>query len=117
MFPGQLIAAAFVGIFVAIFALQFAETRRWLTISKVLPVVGLVASVYCVAAGLSLIAGWHDPLAKTSAEQIGHAAATSRGKGGLVLIAIRFWPYVLIGLGGFCAYSYAVIARRIFKMD
>lgn len=116
MFPEHLIAAAFVGMFVVIFVMQFAETRRWLTISKVLPVVGLAASVYCVAAGLSLIAGWQDPLTNASTEQIVHVAATARGKGGLLLIMVRFWPYALIGLGGFLAYAYAVIAHRIFKI-
>jgi hypothetical protein len=115
MFPGNLIAVAFVTMLMGVSANEFAEKRNWLTTCKLLATIGLAASIYCIAAGLSLFVEWQDPLADASAQTIAHASATGRGKGGIIIIMVRFWPYVLIGLGGMFAVCYAVMALPKFK--
>tara|TARA_E500000178_G_C16714179_1_gene614133 strand:+ start:138 stop:317 length:180 start_codon:yes stop_codon:yes gene_type:complete len=44
------------------------------------------------------------PLAGGDPQAIATGAATHGGKGGIVILAIKFWPYLLILLSGFWAY-------------
>jgi len=76
--------------------------------------VGLCASLYCVAAGLHLLSGWEDPISGADPEAVGNAASRGRGRGGIIILLIRFWPYALIVLGGWWAsvYSYYLVSRR-----
>ena len=64
---------------------------------------GCVASIYCLLAGSDLALGWQDLLAGASAQQLGQPAASHGGRDGIVIFAIRFWPFLLIGLGGYMA--------------
>lgn len=107
MFSAKTIAIAFVSMFAGTFLLMLSVKlkQRWLEI------VGLVivpaASLFCVAAALFLWGDWQDPFASAnvSAEQLGRAAGSHRGRGGIVILAIKFWPYVLGGLGAYFAYN------------
>ena len=76
---------------------------------------GLAASLYCVAAGLSLAVDWQDPFAAADPERLARASAPHGGRGGLVVFAIRFWPYVLIGLGGYFGYNNFAMLRFMPK--
>ena len=100
MFSALPITVAFITMFAATFALMLIEKRRWYAAERPALITGLVAAVYCVAAGLFLIVGWQDPLAGAATEEVVHRRGT-----GLVILIIRFWPYALIGLGGYFAYS------------
>lgn len=115
MFTASYITVAFISMFVAIRPYSFLEKRGWIELVKITISIGLIASVYCLVAGLYLLMGWQDPLAPLSSEEISRAAVTHGGKGGIFLLAIRFWPYVLIGSGGYFSFVYLVILNRWFR--
>ena len=107
MFSGKIIAIAFVSMFASTELLALSEKlkQRWLETTGV--VIGLTASLYCTAAAIFLWGDWQDPFAAANiaAEDLGNAAARGRGRGGIVLLAIKYWPYVLGGLGLYFAYN------------
>lgn len=113
MFTAKVIAISFITMFAAVPVFAFLEKRRLL--ARAALVIGLAASLYCVAAGLFLVAGWQDPFAGADPELYARASATRGGKGGIILLAIRFWPYVLIGLGGYFAYNTFMILRHRYR--
>ena len=75
----------------------------------------LVPPLVCLVAGIDLLAGWSDPFLDADPEVMGKAAARGRGpgRGGLIIIAIRFWPYVLIGIGGFIGWCVLSVWVRV----
>jgi hypothetical protein len=93
----------------------FVEKRQIRKLPTLVLVVGLIASMYCLSAGIFLFFDWQDPLAAASTEQIANASMKHGGKGGIVILAIKYWPYVLIGLGGYFSYSYFQILRMRSK--
>lgn len=113
MFSGWMIGAAFVLMFLPINAFEFFEKRRLTGVLRVLAVVGTAAAVYCLAAGLFLLSGSEDPVADADPNQLGRISAGGRGRVGLVILAIKFWPYVLIGLGGFWIVVYHRMRTRL----
>jgi hypothetical protein len=115
MFTGQYIAIAFLTMFAAIGAFLLIEKRRWLLAERPVLLLGLVASGYCIAAGLFLLSGWQDPLGVASSLEVAHAATSHGGRGGVAILVIRFWPYVLIGLGSYCGYYYILIFKHIIQ--
>ena len=70
-----------------------------------------IVSIYNFIAGLSMSFGWEDPLSNATPEQQGRAAA--RRGGGLVLLIISFWPYILTIVGAYLSWLYFMIFRRI----
>lgn len=117
MFSAELITFFFIAMFVGVFVFLFFEKRGATTLAKSSMALVCVASVYCFLAGLFLAVGWEDPLAKVSATEVGHAAAAHGRRSGIVVLAIRFWPYVLIGLGGYMAFYSIPILVRMLKQD
>jgi hypothetical protein len=115
MFSAELITFFFIAMFVGAIVSQFFDKRGATTLAKSYMALVCVASVYCLLAGLFLAVGWEDPLAKVGANEVGHAAASHGGRGGIVVLAIRFWPYVLIGLGGYMAYLAIPVMVRMLK--
>lgn len=107
MFTEQLIDMAFVLMIFATFLTQWLEKHKQRKLAIAIYWIMLAASVYCVAAGVHLATGWNDPFASVDPRDV--ASATHGRRGGLVVMAIRFWPYVLIGLGG-CSIAIASIA-------
>ena len=105
MFSAELITFFFIGMFAGVFVFQFLNKRGATTLAKAAVAFVCIASVYCLVAGLFLAVGWQDPTAKVSAAEVGQAAASHGGRGGVFIFAIRFWPFVLIGLGGYMAYN------------
>lgn len=104
MFSAELITFFFIGMFAGVFAFQFFDKRGATTLAKVAVALVCIASIYCVLAGLFLAIGWRDPIATVSANDIAEAVSSPGGRGGIAIFAIRFWPFVLIGLGGYMAY-------------
>ena len=104
MFSWELIAAGFLATFLAIAPIDWLENRHFNTAVKIILLIGLVAAVYSIFAGIHLRVGWEDPLAGADPETVGRV--TGRRRGGIIILAIRFWPYVLIGVGGFFAFRY-----------
>jgi L-asparagine transporter-like permease len=105
MFTTKVIAVCFVTMLAAIGPFTFFEKRGLDTAAKAILVIALLASLYCIAAGIFLLTDWQDPFATTAPQQLAKASATHGGRGGIVVLAIRFWPYVLIGSGGYFAYN------------
>lgn len=115
MFTAMVIAICFVVMIAAIGPFTFFDKRGLVGAAKASLVIGLLASLYCLAAGLFLLTDWQDPFATADPGQLARASATHGGKGGIVVFAIRFWPYVLIGLGGYFAYNSFAILRMMPK--
>jgi hypothetical protein len=91
-----------------IFPVQWLEQHNFGKIAQALVVLVLIAGVFCVLAGVHLAVGWEDPLAHADPEAIGRASGHHGRRAGLFVLAIRFWPYVLIGLGGYMVYHVAL---------
>lgn len=53
-----------------------------------------------------------DPFAGGDPEAITRASATHGGKGGIVILAIKFWPYLLLLLSGFYTYMSVQLLRN-----
>jgi hypothetical protein len=99
MFPAQYIAVAFLAMLFATFIGPFIPNRRgFVTFSNIMIFVGLICSIYCIAAGVSMVFEWADPTASLK-------YGIPPGRAGLVLLAVKFWPYVLIGIGGWAGWE------------
>lgn len=60
---------------------------------------GVMVSVYCLLAGLSMAQNWGGISSDVPAQTMGRVAAIHGGKGALILLLIEVWPYVLICSG------------------
>lgn len=117
MFTATLIATAFLGMFACVGAMTLSDKLKWRSASHALEVLAAIFSAYCIAAGAFLLVGWEDPFSGASSEQIASASTRGRGRGGIVILAIRFWPYVLIGLGAYMFYHALGMLRYWWKMS
>ena len=115
MFSAGLITFFFIGMFAGVFVFQFLNKRGATTLAKGTVAFVCIASVYCLLAGLFFAVGWQDPLAKVSANEVRQAAASHGGRGGIFIFAVRFWPFVLIGLGGYMAYNGIQLLLSLLK--
>jgi hypothetical protein len=96
----SLTAAAFVLMFLPIFAFGFLERRQRTAALRLLAKVGVAMALYCVAAGIAMLAGWPDPMSTADWR------ATR---------AFQYWPYGLIVAGAFWTIVYGathLAARR-----
>ncbi len=108
---GWLLAGAFITMLLLPLAFEQArklggsyETAVWYTWAAV--------SFFCFAAGLALVGDWHNPLANAEPATVARVAAKGKGGGGLILLTIAFWPYVLMGLGGYFGGNAVYILRK-----
>lgn len=104
MFAAKMIAVGFIAMFAGCLLGIVAAKRGWVSTYRVSAWLVLAAALYFVAAGIALHFDWHDPLASATPQQIGQASGKARGRGWLLLLVIKFWPYVLMALGGYAAY-------------
>ena len=109
MFAGEIIAVAFVAMFVSVFPANWLEKKNLDKLATVFWTIGLIASIYSVVTGIFLFVGWEDPLISADPETLAKASTRARGMGGITVLAFEFWPYVLIGVGGYGGWSYATI--------
>lgn len=105
MFAATVIGVAFITMFIAILPIGWLEERNYDGLGKALLVVALFAGLYCFLAGIHLAGGWEDPFANADPETLGKASTRGRGRGGLIILAISYWPYVLMGIGGYVVYN------------
>jgi hypothetical protein len=91
-------AAAFVLMFLPIFAFDFLEKRQRTTTLRLLARIGFALAVYCVASGIAMLAGWTDAVAATDPSEVAARA-------------FRYWPYGLVVAGGFWTLVYGVTHR------
>ena len=104
MFGWEIITVAFLALSLALGTADWLEKRQFNSAVLVVLAFGLIASVYAVLAGIHLLGGWEDPLASTDPETVRKAAA--RRRAGIVVLAMRYWPYVLIGMGCLGTFGY-----------
>lgn len=106
MFSTQIITISFfisaLGVIILNFAIEKIKVSK--EIVKYILIIALLSSIYNALAGMSMIFDWVDPLSKASPEQIGKAAA--RRRGGIILLLISFWPYILTFFGGVMSWVY-----------
>ena len=100
VYDGWIIFYFMVGVLVSSILSQFLYRRELYIAAHVLNVFCLLAGIYCVAAGIFLAAEWQDPFANVSSQTLSRASVSGRGRGGLFILAIKYWPYILICYGG-----------------
>ena len=107
----QVIGFAFVGMF--IFALIGAALlERSKKISNVFMFIAFVCAVACICFGVDLLSGWSDPFQGVDTSK---AVSSHRGRGGWVIFIIKYWPYVLIGLGCYVAWFLRDVPKDIIR--
>ena len=120
MFSLNLTAAAVIVMLTAIQAFSQIEKRRPAMIATGMLGLGLTASLYCLAAGLSLTNKWATYFAKIDLHELAMVAAyaptTLRGIG-LIIVALLLAQLALIGFGSFFAVVYFVTLRERLYLD
>ena len=112
MFSAKIITITFLSSFFGIFIVEYLENKpKFKIILKTLLLIFIFFSIYNLIAGLNLWFGWEDPLSKATPEQMGRTSA--RRGGGLVLLFISFWPYILTFVGAYLTWLYFMILRKI----
>ncbi|MDA9664950.1 hypothetical protein N9T92_01980 [Candidatus Pelagibacter sp.] len=112
MFSAKIITITFLSSFFGIFIVDYLENKpQFKIILKTFLLIIIIFSIYNLIAGLNLWFGWEDPLSKATPEQMGRTSA--RRGGGLVLLIISFWPYILILAGAYWTWIYFMIFRKI----
>jgi hypothetical protein len=92
--------------------IKWADQRGAVRTVIVVSLFSIICDIYCIAYGLAIIGDWENPFTKLSSDQVVHGATMHGGKGAVILGIIAVWPYFLLGLGWFCAYSHVQIVRR-----
>ena len=112
MFTAKIIAITFLSSFFGIFVVEYLEKKnQYKQILKIILLTFIIFSIYNFIAGLSMSFGWDDPLSNATPEQQGRTAA--RRGGGIILLIIKFWPYILTIAGAYLSWLYFMIFRRI----
>ena len=115
MFSSEVITFFFISVFASIYLFQLLHKFRAISLAKIIVAFGCFSSIYCVLAGLFLAFGWQDPLSTASTEMVTRTSLSHGGRGGLLVAVIRYWPYVLIGLGIYTAYQNAQLLLGLIK--
>lgn len=110
MFSSDPILFSIVYIFILAFLIDEYIHKKYL--GKLIIFSGLVACIYCISAGLYFLGSWVDPLSGMEARDRGIYSAKAGGRGGIILLAISFWPYILIGFGSIFGYAFL---RNLFE--
>lgn len=110
MFSSDYIILSIVYIFILAFLTDSYVHKKYL--GKIIIFTGLVACLYCISAGMYLLGSWVDPLSGMEAGERGILSAKAGGRGGIILLVISLWPYILIGFGSFCGYAFL---RNLFE--
>ena len=98
MILASVTAAAFILMFLPVFAFDFLEQRRRTAALRTLTWIGLALALCCVASGVAMLAGLADGGAAADASEVAARA-------------FRYWPYGLIVAGGFWVIVYGATHR------
>jgi hypothetical protein len=109
LFQAYIIGIAFFTTFLIAIPAMWLEEHEFKGISFFLFGVGLISGLYCIFAGLYLAGTWEDPISNVDPEMIGKMSGRARGRGGIIILVVRFWPYVLIASGGYFVFHYVRI--------
>lgn len=101
----------FITMFVFVFLVQVKFIQRSKRLSKTLVGITFLGALLCIGIGLYMAIGWTDPFAGVDTTR---ASASHGGRGGIIVLLIRFWPYALIAYGLYAAYNFSFPLRRLF---
>ena len=102
MFDDLIIIGAFGSIFILAWIASFlADKQYWLAFEG-FNIIIFILSCYCLAASIDMISDWVDPLQELNSTTSSEANHTR--KGGLILLVISFWPYVLLASSAWFAW-------------
>jgi hypothetical protein len=104
-------AAAFILMFLPVFAFDFLEKRQRTAALRLLARIGFALALYCVAAGIAMLAGWVDAVAAANPAGLRAIFGPNDGGSEVAAHAFRYWPYGLIVAGGFWALVYGATHR------
>ena len=110
----MILGAVLLSLFSAV-PLNFLQSRGFVWTARILMFSALLASIYCVTAGIYLMEGWGDLFIDASGAELGNASARGRGRGGIIIAAIRYWPWVLIVGGSYLGYMQIHIVHGMLK--
>ena len=105
MFSGKIIAFFFIISFILLHIRSYFYEKGKHGFGKPVLIFEIITYSYLIICGLYLLSGWVDPFASADPSQLGRAAAKSGGKGGIVILIIKFWPYILIGWGSYALFQ------------
>jgi succinate dehydrogenase/fumarate reductase cytochrome b subunit len=113
MFSGNILTVTVLSSLFGIYLVEYLERKiSYHQIFKIILLILLLFSIYNFFGGLRMIFDWEDPLANATPEQRGRASA--RRRGGLVLLIIEYWPYVLTIFGALWSFIYySAFKKRI----
>lgn len=115
MFTAKLIGFAIVALLVTNLLLLDAPEDNPKMGYKIIFLIGLLAGLYTLAAGVHLLGGWEDPFRNADPRQIAEISGRGRGRG-FVMFLIRNWPYALIGFGFISSFNVlSIVVPSIFK--
>jgi hypothetical protein len=81
-------------MFLSVFIIQLFKSRKWIFVTKFFSLVLIISCILCFISGILMIPNWGNPFSNASPQLIGRIAAHRRGW--LILLVVRFWPYMLI---------------------
>lgn len=74
-----------------------------------LHIIGLIAALYLLAGGgILLLEGWVVPLSNVDVTE-----ASQRRRGGLVILLVRYTPYVMLAVGALTAFVHVKSVRYL----
>jgi hypothetical protein len=115
LFSGKFVAFSFLGMIGATYLMSLSDRLRSERLELFAVSLTFALASYCAVAGALMIPGWHDPFATASNGELGRAAGTHGGRGGLVILAIRFLPWFLLLFCGYMAVNAGRILWRIAR--
>lgn len=107
---GLTVTMGFIAFLVAIFTGPLS-TLEFLSrpIVFLLNMIGHVAALYLLAGGcVLLLEGWIDPLSNVDVTE-----ASQRRRGGLVVLLVRYTPYVMLAVGALFAFVHVKSLRDL----
>jgi hypothetical protein len=104
MFTAKIIGFCFIFMMVAGLLHSFFLNKGFMKIARVTLFFGFLTSIYSLVAGIFLLSGWQDPLAGADPFEIAKASIRGNRKGGIIILLIKYFPYVLVVAG--CIFTY-----------
>lgn len=91
-------------------SLQFIQARQ--DLFKLIEALFFVCALTCTFIGIYMAIDWVDPFQGADTSR---AATLHGGRGGLFIMMIRWWPYMLIALGGYISYNCLHLVKQFFN--
>jgi hypothetical protein len=108
------IAIAFIAQFVCVGLMVQCQKRRMVAGEVAVLLLAVVAAIYCIAAGIHLHDGWQEMMAfSDQSNEFSQEGSARVRRGGIFLLAMRYWPYMLIGIGVYVGYNSLRLLRRL----